>query len=77
MPRIIPVHWKVLICIFKKAGFSFDRQKGSHMLLTKAGISRPISIPTYEEVDVEIIKRNMKTAGMSRETYFTYLSVCK
>jgi len=27
-------------------------------------------IPEYDEIDVDIIKNNMQTAGMSREKYF-------
>jgi len=35
-----------------------------------------VVIPVYTEVDVEIIKRNMRTAGMSRERYFELLDQC-
>ncbi len=34
---------------------------------------RAVVIPEYEEVDVEIIKNNMRTAGMSRDQYFELL----
>jgi predicted RNA binding protein YcfA (HicA-like mRNA interferase family) len=77
MPRLTPVHWKTLECIFKKAGFVFDRQQGDHRSYVKAGISRPIVIPTYKEIDTEIIRGNMRTAKMSRDTYFQLLKKCK
>jgi len=48
MPRITPVHWKVLVCIFEKDGFIFERQKGSHMCFSKRGILRPVVIPKYK-----------------------------
>jgi predicted RNA binding protein YcfA (HicA-like mRNA interferase family) len=54
----------------------FDRQEGSHRAYVKAGCSRPVIIPIYNEVDVDIIKSNMRTAGMSRETYFRLLKEC-
>ncbi len=38
------------------------------------GAKRVVVIPEYEEVDVEIIKNNMRTAGMSREDYFRLLA---
>lgn len=76
MPRINPVHWKTLECIFQKAGFVFDRQKGDHRLYEKEGCPRPVVIPTYKEIDSDIILSNMKTAGMSREDYFRYLEEC-
>jgi len=31
-------------------------------------------IPEYDEVDVEIIKDNMRTVNMSREQYFELLN---
>jgi len=77
MPRLTPVSWKVLDCIFRKAGFKFERQQGSHRSYTKNGISRPIVIPKYDELDVRIIKSNMRTAGISREQYFELLKQCK
>jgi predicted RNA binding protein YcfA (HicA-like mRNA interferase family) len=77
MPRITPVHWKVLDCIFVKDGFVFVRQESSHRAYTKKGIPRPIMIPTYKDVDTEIINGLRKTASMSRERYFKLLKVCK
>ena len=77
MPRLIPVKWQVLECIFKKDGFIFERQQGDHRSYIKKGLLRPVVIPTYREVDVDIIKSNMRTAGMSRERYFNLLEQCK
>ncbi|OQX24060.1 MAG: hypothetical protein BWK80_22740 [Desulfobacteraceae bacterium IS3] len=76
MPRITPIHWKILDCIFQKAGFIFDRQKGDHRMYVKKGCSRPVVIPTYKETDTDIIQANMRTAKMSREDYFRYLEEC-
>ena len=73
MPRITPVPWKVLECIFFKAGFEFERQEGSHRSYHKAGCLRPVIIPTYKEIDILIIRATMRSAGMTREQYFRYL----
>jgi predicted RNA binding protein YcfA (HicA-like mRNA interferase family) len=78
MPGIKPVNWKVLECVFKKAGFKLSRHKGSsHRVYTKKGVDRPIIILTYSEVSVTIIANNLKTAGISREKYFELLEECK
>ena len=76
MPRITPVHWKILECIFLKAGFEFERQESSHRSYYKPGCLRPIIIPTYREIDIQIILANMRSAGMTREEYFRYLAQC-
>ena len=73
MPRITPVHWRVLERVLLAAGFRFTRQEGSHRSYTKPGIPRPVVIPAYDEVPVAIIRHNLKTAGISREEYFRLL----
>lgn len=42
-------------------------------MLTCPGAKRAVVIPEYDEIDVEIIKNNMRTADMSREEYFKLL----
>ncbi|MBW4496433.1 MAG: type II toxin-antitoxin system HicA family toxin [Oscillatoria princeps RMCB-10] len=73
MPKIRPISWLQLEKVFLAAGFEFARQEGSHRAYKKAGISRPIVIPTYDEVPVSIIRTNLKTAGISRDEYFQLL----
>lgn len=77
MSRITPIHWKILECIFKKDGFSFKGQSSSHRLYEKEGIDRPLVIPTYSEIDSDIILGLMRTAKMSRQKYFKLLKRCK
>jgi len=50
--------------------------EGDHMVFVKPGIYRPVIIPRYKSIDVDIIKANMRTAGMTRDEYFKYLSKC-
>ena len=77
MPKLKPVDYKTLIKIFEADGFTQARSKGSHRSLVKEGVARPIVIPSYDEVGLDIIKSCMKTAGMSRETYFRLLKKMK
>jgi hypothetical protein len=44
-----------------------------HRSYTKPGVTRPIVIPTYDEVPVSIIRNNLKTAGITREEFFILL----
>ena len=73
MPRITPVGWKILIRIFELYGCTNKRKKGSHYVLTYPGAKRAVVIPEYNEIDVEIIKNNMRTVGMTRKEYFDLL----
>ena len=77
MSRITPVHWKVLRCIFEHDGFTFKkRTSGSHWTGEKPGCLRPVVIPEYDEITLDIIRANMRTAGMTRERYFKLLAKC-
>jgi predicted RNA binding protein YcfA (HicA-like mRNA interferase family) len=73
MPAIKPVSYQVLVKIFEQDGFTFDRQRGDHLIYTKSGAKRPIVIPMYSAVPVFIIKNLLRTSGMSRERYFDLL----
>lgn len=46
------------------------------MIYSKPGIPRPVVIPKYKEVDVNLIKKNLKSAGMTRDEYFSLLDEC-
>lgn len=73
MSRLSPTSWKIQVRIFQTFGCVYKRKKGSHHILTCPGAKRAVVIPEYEEIDVDIIKNNMRTAGMSREEYFELL----
>jgi len=73
MPRISATDWKTQIKIFQAYGCKYKRKKGSHHVLTYPGAKRAIVIPEYVEIDLDIIKNNMRTVGMSREDYFRLL----
>ncbi|QTA87027.1 type II toxin-antitoxin system HicA family toxin [Desulfonema magnum] len=74
MPKISPTDWKTQIRIFQLHGCQYKRKKGSHHILTCPNAMRAVVIPEYDEIDAEIIRSNMRTAGMSRERYFELLS---
>jgi predicted RNA binding protein YcfA (HicA-like mRNA interferase family) len=73
MPALRPVPNSTLVAVFEQDGFVFDRQRGDHLIYTKAGVIRPLVIPAYHEVPVFIIKNPLRTAAMSRERYFELL----
>ncbi|MBU4320406.1 MAG: type II toxin-antitoxin system HicA family toxin [Thermodesulfovibrionales bacterium] len=76
MPRLTPLHWKKLDCIFTKDGYSLHRVESSHRAYFKSGRNRPLIIPTYNSVGLDIIKGLMRSAGMTRERFFSLLAEC-
>jgi len=71
--KITPTDWKTQIRIFELHGCQYKRKKGSHHVMTCPNAMRAVVIPEYDEIDADIIKNNMRTAGMSREEYFELL----
>lgn len=56
MPKLNPVSWKVLQCVFEKDGFAHVRTEGDHLIFTRTGVLRPVVIPKYQNIPVFIIK---------------------
>jgi predicted RNA binding protein YcfA (HicA-like mRNA interferase family) len=73
MAALRPVPYTTLAAVFEREGFVFNRQRGDHLIYTKAGVARPLVIPAYHEVPVFIIKNLLRSAGMSRERYLDLL----
>ena len=73
MPRIVSVDWKTLLKVFTLFGCIYKRKQGSHHILTYPSAKRAVVIPEYDDIDVEIIKNNMRTVNMSREVYLELL----
>lgn len=74
MPKLRPTDWHTLVRVFEADGFVTERVAGSHVVLSKPGVARPVVIPKYEEVGLDIIRNNMPTAGMPRARYFELLA---
>jgi len=74
--RITPVSWRRLRCVFELDGYVFTKGKGSHWVGRKPGMPRPVVIPEYEEIALDIIRSNPRSAGLSREGYLALLAKC-
>lgn len=73
VPRLTPVDCRLLVRYFEAHGFTQERQKGSHLSMTKTGILRPVVIPMHSEVAVGVIQSNLRTAGLSRDDLMQWL----
>lgn len=58
--KIVPIHYTRLIKVFELDGFEISRKKGDHVIMTKAGVTRPLVIKTSPKlVPVTHIRTNM------------------
>ena len=68
--KLVPVPYQTLVRIFEKDGFSLARQEGDHKIFTKAGVLRPLVIPTYRAVPVFIIHNLLPNLRHKLRRYF-------
>lgn len=76
MPRLVPLPWDKIVCVFTRLGYRQAGQKGSHIKLEKPGVARPLIVPRYKEVGVTIISGLIKTAGIDRQAFLDLLDRC-
>ncbi len=58
---------------FEKAGWAFVRQKGSHMILSKAGVDGNLSVPDHAELDRGTLRHLIRASGLSVEQFSALL----
>lgn len=64
-----------VIAALEKAGFSVKRQTGSHAILYKTGIPRPISIPIHtRDLPKGTLRAIVRQANLTVEGFLKLLS---
>ena len=61
------VKWKELVKVCENEGLTFDRQKGSHYIMTKPGMSRPVVIPKRNDLKEDIVLNIARLVGLSKK----------
>ena len=67
MPLVRPLDWTELKKLCESEGCKFDRQKGSHYIMTKEGLQRPVVIPKRRGLKEDIVLSIGKTLGLTRD----------
>jgi predicted RNA binding protein YcfA (HicA-like mRNA interferase family) len=58
---------------FKKAGWSQDRQKGSHVTMTKPDSPVVLTIPQHRELGPGLLRSLIRQSGLSVEQFTALL----
>ncbi|MFB3121942.1 MAG: type II toxin-antitoxin system HicA family toxin [Candidatus Binatia bacterium] len=54
---------------FAKAGWTVDRQRGSHMMLTKPGYQYTLSVPQHRELGPGILRKFLRQSGITPDEF--------
>jgi predicted RNA binding protein YcfA (HicA-like mRNA interferase family) len=65
LPELPIVSGREVRRAFERAGWIFQRQHGSHMILTKPGSMASLSIPDHREIAPGTLRKLIRLAGMS------------
>jgi predicted RNA binding protein YcfA (HicA-like mRNA interferase family) len=71
------VSWQELRDVCKLGGFVEARVKGDHLVMTKPGAVRPVVIKMDKDLGEDIVRSNMRTAGLTRKEFEQHLSTVR
>ena len=69
MPDLPVVSGQQALRAFERLGWTFRRQTGNHMILTKPGSIASLSIPDHRELASGTLRKLMRLAGVSVEQF--------
>ena len=58
---------------FEKAGWSYVRRRGNHMVMIKSGTPVNLSIPDHKELDRGTLRKLIRHSGLSVEEFVNLL----
>jgi predicted RNA binding protein YcfA (HicA-like mRNA interferase family) len=73
MPKLPVVSGVDAVKAFERAGWTTARQRGSHVVLVKAGEIASLSVPQHREIAPGTLRSLLRNAGMSVENFINLL----
>ncbi len=67
MPKLPVISGSEAVKAFQRAGWRVDRQRGSHVVLLKAGHIASLSVPQHKELAPGTLRSLLRDAGMTVE----------
>jgi predicted RNA binding protein YcfA (HicA-like mRNA interferase family) len=74
MPRLPRVSGREAVRAFRRAGFEVRRERGSHIIMTKPGMSETLSVPDHDDLALGTLRALIRKAGLSVERFEELLS---
>ncbi len=71
MPQLPIMSGRDVVCVFENHGWQVVRQRGSHIILVKAGQSVTLSVPDHKEVAKGTLRSLIRSAGMTVQEFAT------
>ncbi len=69
MSRLPILTWQQVTTVLQRAGFVFDRQKGSHMVYYHPETNRTVVIPRHREIKAGTLREILRESNLTREEF--------
>ena len=69
MNRLPVVSWSDVAIVLKRAGFVYDRQKGSHMVYYHPETNRTVVFPKHKEIKRGTLREILREADITLEEF--------
>lgn len=69
MSRLPGLTWQQVTTALERAGFVFDRQRGSHMVYYHAETNRTVVVPRHREIKAGTLREILREAAITREEF--------
>lgn len=74
MPQLPVISGREARRAFEKDGWTFNRQRGSHMVLIKSGNHVNLSIPDHRELDRGLLRGLIRASGITVDQFIDLLN---
>jgi len=65
--------WQQVVRTLERAGFVFDRQRGSHMVYHHLETNRTVVVPRHREIKTGTMREILREANLTREEFLKLL----
>ena len=69
MARLPTVSGRQAVAAFERAGFEVKRQRGSHVILVKAGITATLSVPDHRQLKPGTLRALIRKSGLTVDEF--------
>ena len=74
MSRLPVLPWQQVTRALVKAGFTFDRQRGSHMVYFRTETGGTVVIPRHRVIKAGTLREILREADLTRQEFIDLLS---
>jgi predicted RNA binding protein YcfA (HicA-like mRNA interferase family) len=73
MARLPSVNWRDAVRAFEKAGWQYDRTRGSHYIMTRPGEAGLLSVPMHSPIKRGTLRKLIREAGLTVDEFMNLL----